>query len=859
MPSNMASPGISGAPDRVRQRRGRAHHGRGPERLRSRGLRGDAARERSARGARMALRGRPRRTRPLRPALDRSREGRAAPATAPRRGGGRSPADGRHERARRRTPRWRRPLDPPHPDDEAGAPMPVLAIADEGDGRSIALGIDALWTLKFSELGARTAGRGHGALWDGLLGWLMCAIPASSRPRSRSQGGCTAGLPSTLRAQVLRRCQRDERGDHDRGGADRSLDRGAAAPPSRQSASSFGHDPRLRVLPPSPPAGTPRACGSGADERAHGATLRARRAAMNGPTRGRTRIDSRALAAATGGTFAFADDASAIPFPKATVVSAERHVVPLAPPWAWTLFAAFALGIHWIAAAAERAGLDIVGLVLAPRVRPDRCRAAARRVADRARRRGARLAGRSRERVEHKPAPADLIVRSTRARESSPVPWGPGARPPLALHALEDADPGRPRRGGGCGDSPANHSGNGGRAPLDQRPFSRASDEGVRGGERAPGSARCARRSLRGARGRGGRRPRRTCRRAWSVLRGCSTPFRFFWGRSTTRARACGRSSRNCWRGAFATIEAKVGRSLVGKVHDSVPEVRGAIARALGDLGDPRATQALLLQLRDNVVDVSARSACRASGSCGPATPSTRLHLWPWTGALPFRPGGDRRARTNRNSSRRACPRLQRSARETTLAAASIAPLRERRSSPPGRQRSARSRRRSSTRRAPRQRRAPPGSSASFTRVIAVRPSSPRCAEGRSPRRRPFMRSAVQGRATCSRWVLELTGDASPLIRDQALEAAAALLDPAIPDGRAVEPLSAAPPRYAPGAERARVDRAAARAHRRAARAAPVLAGLARAKGPAVRLAAIGRARNARPLPRPRDPRTSSR
>ncbi len=27
-----------------------------------------------------------------------------------------------------------------------GAPMPVLAIGDEGDGRSIALGIDAGWT-----------------------------------------------------------------------------------------------------------------------------------------------------------------------------------------------------------------------------------------------------------------------------------------------------------------------------------------------------------------------------------------------------------------------------------------------------------------------------------------------------------------------------------------------------------------------------------------------------------------------------------------------------------------------------------------------------------------------------------------
>ena len=55
----------------------------------------------------------------------------------------------------------------------SGAPMPVLAIGDEGDGRTIALGVDGAWQLEFSELGAKTAGRGHGALWDGLLGWLM--------------------------------------------------------------------------------------------------------------------------------------------------------------------------------------------------------------------------------------------------------------------------------------------------------------------------------------------------------------------------------------------------------------------------------------------------------------------------------------------------------------------------------------------------------------------------------------------------------------------------------------------------------------------------------------------------------------
>jgi hypothetical protein len=30
------------------------------------------------------------------------------------------------------------------------------------------------------------------------------------------------------------------------------------------------------------------------------------------------------------------------------VVSAERHVTPLAPPWIWSLAAAFTLGVHWL-------------------------------------------------------------------------------------------------------------------------------------------------------------------------------------------------------------------------------------------------------------------------------------------------------------------------------------------------------------------------------------------------------------------------------------------------------------------------------------------------------------------------------
>ena len=86
--------------------------------------------------------------------------------------------------------------------------------------------------------------------------------------------------------------------------------------------------------------------------------------------------------------------------------------------------------------------------------------------------------------------------------------------------------------------------------------------------------------------------------------------------------------------------------------------------------------------------------------------------------------------------------------------------------------------------------------------------------------------------------VLEFVDDPSPLVRDEALDAAAALLDPAKPDGRAEEPLAAAlrDPNLGP-TERAKIARLLGRTG--AARAAPVLAGLARSRGAAVRLAAI--------------------
>jgi uncharacterized membrane protein len=229
----------------------------------------------------------------------------------------------------------------------SGAKMPVLAIGDEGDGRSIALGVDGAWKLAFSELAAKTGGRGHGALWDGLLGWLM-RDPRFEPAQMEVLGGCTAGLPSQVRAHL-------------------------SLAPGAQSSSATSKveldvtridrpSAPVHVERPQPPdAATidlplpPLEAGAYAArlKTAGGTTTRKDFACEAG---GDEWADSRpdpgrleALARATGGAFANASDAASLPLPAPTVVNAERHVTPLAPAWLWSLSAAFLLGVHWVA------------------------------------------------------------------------------------------------------------------------------------------------------------------------------------------------------------------------------------------------------------------------------------------------------------------------------------------------------------------------------------------------------------------------------------------------------------------------------------------------------------------------------
>jgi uncharacterized membrane protein len=233
-----------------------------------------------------------------------------------------------------------------------GKKMPILAIGEEGDGRSIALGVDGTWTLQFSQLGSKTAGRGHGALWDGLLGWLM-RDPRFETAQLEVLGGCVASAPSKIRANLLPSAP---------GSAPARLELQVArlddpsSPPFRATGTRAGDSTSVDFdVPPL------REGAYTARLKTEGTT--ASRLDFTCETGGDEWADSRpdparleALAKATGGSFVFAGDAAGLRLPKPTVVSVERHVRPMAPPWLWSSIAAALLGMHWIAR--RRGGLS---------------------------------------------------------------------------------------------------------------------------------------------------------------------------------------------------------------------------------------------------------------------------------------------------------------------------------------------------------------------------------------------------------------------------------------------------------------------------------------------------------------------
>jgi hypothetical protein len=216
--------------------------------------------------------------------------------------------------------------------------MPVLALGEAGDGRSIALGVDGTHELSFSEFADRAAGRGYGALWDGLVGWLM-RDPRYEALRLELSGPCIAGLPASLSLVRLPGATGDVSLELTRLGLEsapllKKIVKDPAAGPLELDlgvleAGGYSAAARVGVAPPTR---FDFACERG------------------GPAWSDSRPDPERLARiaeASGGKAVSLANLGDLPVPDPMEVAAERSSTPLLPAWVWTLAAALALGAHW--------------------------------------------------------------------------------------------------------------------------------------------------------------------------------------------------------------------------------------------------------------------------------------------------------------------------------------------------------------------------------------------------------------------------------------------------------------------------------------------------------------------------------
>jgi uncharacterized membrane protein len=223
----------------------------------------------------------------------------------------------------------------------AGKSMPVLALGEAGDGRTIALSVDSTHRLAFSPMAATVAGRAYGALWDGLLGWLM-RDPRYEAARVEVVGECIEGEPgTTLRVTRLPGM---------RGPLELSLaplTQAASQPLVRQIPGDSTEPVEIHV--PGLKAGgyTAKARIGEAPPSRHDFACERGGAAWADSRPDRPRLD--AIARVSGGTSVGLDGIDDLPLPEATRVAAQREVAPVAPPWVWTLAAAVLLGLHWVA------------------------------------------------------------------------------------------------------------------------------------------------------------------------------------------------------------------------------------------------------------------------------------------------------------------------------------------------------------------------------------------------------------------------------------------------------------------------------------------------------------------------------
>jgi uncharacterized membrane protein len=227
-----------------------------------------------------------------------------------------------------------------HPTLKAeGRPMPVLALGEAGDGRAIALGVDSTSRLAFGSLAASVSGRAYGALWDGLLGWLM-RDPRYEAARVQLEQECVAGYPTKLRVTRLPGMDGDVTVElkpllENPGSAQTFHGTGTQGTTEVDlgKLEVGGYTAKVRVGE-GPPTRRDFGCEKGGE-------------AWSDSRPDPTRL--RRIAQVSGGKSVAWDEVESLPPPQVTEIVDERRTSPILPPWGWTLSAALMLGTHWVA------------------------------------------------------------------------------------------------------------------------------------------------------------------------------------------------------------------------------------------------------------------------------------------------------------------------------------------------------------------------------------------------------------------------------------------------------------------------------------------------------------------------------
>lgn len=234
---------------------------------------------------------------------------------------------------------WEHPRLGPAGGSEKGG-MPILTLGDFGDGRSVALAVDAIHKLRFGPEGALSGGRAHGAFWEGILGWLM-RDPRYETARIYAPWPCISGRPFRIEVQPLPGVTEQVTMQVSELSAAES-----ALGPVREMETRDGALVSFVITGPKPGgyASTVRfssgpasrfvfACEAGGDA---WADSRPDRKALE------------ALSAASGGVSVTPNEIDRLPEPSGTKVITERIESPVLPDAAWAGAACFFLALHWI-------------------------------------------------------------------------------------------------------------------------------------------------------------------------------------------------------------------------------------------------------------------------------------------------------------------------------------------------------------------------------------------------------------------------------------------------------------------------------------------------------------------------------